>query len=75
MLSFQELMAMREEKSDLRAQVYILEREKRSLELIINSQQAQEIAMNSHIQQLQIELENQEVLVRKIIIINKKQVS
>ena len=54
---------MREEKSDLRAQVYLLEREKRSLELIINSQQAQEIAMNSHIQQLTIELENQEILV------------
>ena len=56
----QELMAMREEKADLRAQVHLLEKEKKSLELIISSQQAQEHALKTHIQHLQDELENQE---------------
>ncbi len=60
----QELMAMREEKSDLRAQAYLLEREKRALELVINSQQAQESALKSHINHMQMELDNQESLVR-----------
>merc|ERR1712203_954959 len=56
----QELMAMREEKADLRAQVHLLEKEKKSLELIISSQQAQEHALKTHIQHLQDELKNQE---------------
>ena len=56
---------MREEKSDLRAQVYLLEKEKRSLGLIINSQQAQEAALKSHINHLQLELENQESMVKE----------
>ena len=60
----QELMAMREEKADLRAQVHLLEKEKKSLELIISSQQAQEHALKTHIQHLQDELENQESMVR-----------
>ena len=55
---------MREEKADLRGKVYILEKEKRSLELTISSQNAQEVAMKTHIQHLQDELENQESLVR-----------
>ena len=59
----QELMAMREEKADLRAQVHLLEKEKKSLELIISSQQAQEHALKTHIQHLQDELENQESMV------------
>ena len=59
----QELMAMREEKADLRAQVHLLEKEKKSLELIISSQQAQEHALKTHIQHLQDELENQESVV------------
>ena len=59
-------MAMREEKADLRAQVYMMEKEKRSLELTVSSQQAQELAMKTHIEHLQDELENQEnSLVRK----------
>jgi hypothetical protein len=56
-------MAMREEKADLRAQAYMLEREKKGLELMINSQQAQESALKSHINHMQMELENQESLV------------
>ena len=60
----QELMAMREEKADLRAQVHLLGKEKKSLELIISSQQAQEHALKTHIQHLQDELENQDSMVR-----------
>ena len=56
----QELMAMREEKADLRAQVHLLEKEKKALDLIISSQQAQEHALKTHIQHLQDELENQD---------------
>ena len=57
-------MAMREEKADLRGKMYILEKEKKSLELTISSQNAQEVAMKTHIQHLQDELENQDSLVR-----------
>ena len=59
----QELMAMREEKADLKKQAYLLEREKKAMELIINSQQAHETALKSHINHMQMELENQESLV------------
>ena len=57
-------MAMREERADLRAQVYLMEQEKKSLELLINSQKAQEMALKTHIKHLQEELENQESMVR-----------
>lgn len=60
---FKELMAMREEKADLRGKVYIMEKEKKSLELTIGSMNAQEMALKTHIQHLQDELENQELLV------------
>ena len=56
-------MAMREEKADLRGKVYIMEKEKKSLELTIGSMNAQEMALKTHIQHLQDELENQELLV------------
>ena len=55
---------MREERADLRAQVYLMEQEKKSLELLINSQKAQEMALKTHIKHLQEELENQESMVR-----------
>ena len=54
---------MREEKADLRGKVYIMEKEKKSLELTIGSLNAQEVALKTHIQHLQDELENQELLV------------
>ena len=54
---------MREDKADLKRQAYLLEREKKALELIINSQQAQETALKSHINHMQMELDNQESLV------------
>ena len=54
---------MREEKADLRAHVYMMEKEKKSLELTVSSQQAQEFAMKTHIEHLQDELENQDSLV------------
>ncbi len=61
--NFQELMAMREEKADLRAQVYLMERENKSLELMINSQQAQEYALKTHIQHLQDEIDHKSTVV------------
>ena len=65
-LFHQELMAMREERADLRAQVYVMDQEKKSLELLINSQKSQETALKTHIQHLQEELENQESLVMQL---------
>ena len=53
---FQELMAMREERSDLRAQFFVLEREKKTLDLAMASQKAQETALRSHVQHLQREI-------------------
>lgn len=56
---------MREEKADLRAQVYTLEKEKKSLELTLTSNHAEEVALKAHIKQLQDELvDNQDSLVR-----------
>ena len=55
---------MREEKADLRGKVYMLEKEKKSLELTISSQDAQEVALKTHIQLLQDGLENPDSLVR-----------
>ena len=57
---------MREEKADLRGKVYMMDKEKKSLELTISSLNAQELAMKTHIQHLQDELENQDALVGKI---------
>ena len=57
---------MREERADLRAQVYVMDQEKKSLELLINSQKSQEMALKTHIQHLQEELENQESLVMRL---------
>ena len=68
----QELMAMREEKADLRAQVHLLEKEKKALDLIISSQQAQEHALKTHIQHLQDELENQDSVVSERNVVKKK---
>ena len=57
---------MREEKADLRGKVYTMEKEKKSLELTISTLNAQEMAMKTHIQHLQDELENQDNLVRSL---------
>ena len=54
----QELMAIREERADLRAQVFQMEKEKKSLELVLGSQNAQEVVLKTHIRQLQFELED-----------------
>ena len=57
----QELMSMREERSDLRARVFRLEREKHALEAALGSQRAQEQALVAHLEQLQRELDQQQV--------------
>ncbi|XP_074661167.1 colorectal mutant cancer protein-like [Tubulanus polymorphus] len=48
----QELMAMKEEKSELKSQNYLLDKEKRSLELNLNSKESQEQAFVVQIQHL-----------------------
>jgi len=45
----QELMAMREDKSDLRAQVYSLSMSKESLEITVNTLEAQIMAMEAQL--------------------------
>ncbi|KAL4216354.1 hypothetical protein ACF0H5_024081 [Mactra antiquata] len=51
----QELMAMKEEKAELKAQNYLLEKEKRSLELKLNSMESQEQAYIVQIDHLKSE--------------------
>lgn len=61
---------MREERSDLRAQAYFLERENQSLKLVINSHQEQEGILRSHIRHLESELEAQDI-VREVIFLTQ----
>lgn len=56
----QELMAMKEEKAELKAQVYLLEKERAALELRLNGREAQEQAYIAHIEQLKCEVKEQE---------------
>ncbi|XP_021332394.1 colorectal mutant cancer protein isoform X2 [Danio rerio] len=53
----QELMAMKEEMAELKAQLYLLEKEKKALELKLSSREAQEQAYLVHIEHLKAELE------------------
>ncbi len=52
----QELMASREERADLRAKVYLLEKEKTGLDLAIADRISMEQILRSHVQHLQEEL-------------------
>lgn len=54
----QELMAMREDKTDLRARVYLLERERESLELKLATLQSQQQAHLATIQHLEAQIED-----------------
>ncbi|GFG35636.1 hypothetical protein Cfor_02558 [Coptotermes formosanus] len=56
----QELMAMREDKAELRARVYLLERERSALELKLSSQEAQQAAQQATVQHLQAQLQDVE---------------
>lgn len=62
----QELMAMKEEKAELKAQVYLLEKEKTSLELQLSSREAQEQAYLVQIEHFKSELQEQSDLVGKL---------
>ncbi|XP_063067086.1 colorectal mutant cancer protein [Engraulis encrasicolus] len=53
----QELMAMKEEMAELKAQLYLLEKEKKALELKLSTREAQEQAYLVHIEHLKAELE------------------
>lgn len=52
----QELMAMREERAELRAQLFLLEKEKTSLELRLQSHETQEEAYKARINYLKSEI-------------------
>ncbi|XP_040199529.1 colorectal mutant cancer protein isoform X3 [Rana temporaria] len=55
----QELMAMKEEMAELKAQLYLLEKEKKALELKVSTRDAQEQAYLVHIEHLKSEVEEQ----------------
>ncbi|XP_037679318.1 colorectal mutant cancer protein-like isoform X2 [Choloepus didactylus] len=55
----QELMAMKEEMAELKAQLYLLEKEKAALELKLSTREAQEQAYLVHIEHLKSEVEEQ----------------
>ncbi|KAF4073142.1 hypothetical protein AMELA_G00255430 [Ameiurus melas] len=56
----QELMAMKEEMAELKAQLYLLEKEKKDLELKLSTREAQEQAYLVHIEYLKSEVEEQQ---------------
>ncbi|XP_072272185.1 colorectal mutant cancer protein isoform X3 [Pyxicephalus adspersus] len=58
----QELMAMKEEMAELKAQLYLLEKEKKALELKVSTRDAQEQAYLVHIEHLKSEVEEQKEL-------------
>lgn len=60
----QELMAFKEEKAELKAKNYLIEKEKKALELKINSRDAQEHAYIVHIEHLKAEVK-EAIKVRK----------
>ena len=53
-------MAVREDKAELRARVYLLERERSALELKLSSQEAQQAAQQATVQHLQAQLQDVE---------------
>jgi len=56
----QELMALKEEKAEFKAQVYLLEKERRALELKLSGRETQEQAYIAHIEHLKNEVKEQE---------------
>ncbi|GFT60433.1 colorectal mutant cancer protein [Trichonephila clavipes] len=62
----QELMAIKEEKAEFKAQVYLLEKEKTSLELQLNSREAQEQAYLVQIEHFKSELQEQAEVIEKL---------
>lgn len=58
----QELMAMREDKAELRARVFLLEKERSTIELKLNSRDSQIAAQHTAIQHLQGQLSDTEAL-------------
>eukprot|EP00794_Sanderia_malayensis_P019478 gene19478-21401_t len=55
----QELQALKEERAELKHRIYLLEKEKRSLELKLSSREAQEQAYIVHIEHLKSEVKEQ----------------
>ena len=55
----QEMQALKEERAELKHRIYLLEKEKRALELKMNSREAQEQAYIVHIEHLKSEVKEQ----------------
>jgi len=58
----QELMAMREDKAELRARVFLLEKERATIELKLNARDTQIAAQHATIQHLQGQLSDAEAM-------------
>ncbi|XP_047351395.1 colorectal mutant cancer protein isoform X1 [Vespa velutina] len=58
----QELMAMREDKAELRARVFLLEKERATIELKLNAQETQIAAQHAAIEHLQGQLNDTEAM-------------
>ncbi|KAM3874329.1 colorectal mutant cancer protein [Diretmus argenteus] len=56
----QELMAMKEEMAELKAQLYLLEKEKKAVEVRLSAREAREHAYLVHIEHLKAEVEEQQ---------------
>ncbi|KAK3093091.1 hypothetical protein FSP39_010966 [Pinctada imbricata] len=61
----QELMAMKEEKTELKAQNYIIEKEKRAIELRLSGKESQEQAYMIQIEHLKAEVAEKDQLIHK----------
>ncbi|XP_077997044.1 colorectal mutant cancer protein-like isoform X2 [Glandiceps talaboti] len=61
----QELNAVKEEKAELKAQNYLLEKEKKAIELKLSTREAQEQAYLVHIEHLKSEVKEKELFQRK----------
>jgi len=58
-VTLQEMQALKEERAELKHRIYLLEKEKRALELKLNSREAQEQAYIVHIEHLKSEVKEQ----------------
>lgn len=58
-VTLQEMQALKEERAELKHRIYLLEKEKRALELKMNSREAQEQAYIVHIEHLKSEVKEQ----------------
>lgn len=56
----QELMTLREERAELRAEIHVMEKDRQAMELLISTQQAQETVLKAQIHEMQQQLKDSE---------------